>query len=147
MTVVEWLDPYVAIKEFGDNIWVKRYNEADEQEREVNAQLIAAGQDDSPELNKAKALVSIYETYLVLTVTFQLRAGRLIAKGFRVPIVPPPRYIPISPSEWNILQLDPRKKEAAAEGVRYLGVSIGRAGAKPAFPAGARLMAKLKHGW
>jgi len=129
-TVLEWLEPYDAVIKFGDPSIASR----------VVATRVALATCGYPNTEEQRThydplkLRADLETSVLLTniIPFLLN-GSLVAKGYRNPMVHGAPYLPIARSEWLILQLDIDRSSAEGEGIKYVGMTIGKSGTKRFF--------------
>ena len=126
-TVREWLEPYNALTQFGNQSTAAELIA-------LRSKLHAIGYPITEEQEKRyKPLYLEYTaktSELVYELTTLVLEGALVVKGYRSPMIHGAPYLPISRSEWLILHLDVQEGTAEGEGIKYVGMTIGRTGTK-----------------
>jgi hypothetical protein len=89
--------------------------------------------EGTPRYEEAHRHARMLQLHIETDLNDQLVSGKLIARGFREPFTPGGRYLTISRHEWRVLKLDAWSDRVEGGGVSYIGVTIGRAGAKRFF--------------
>lgn len=67
---------------------------------------------------------------MIPDLTDLLLEGELVARGYCYPMAHGAPYLPIARSEWLILRLDIGDRSAEGEGIKYVGLTIGRPNTK-----------------
>jgi len=131
-TVLEWLEPYDAVIQFGDQSIASKVVEA-----RVALATLTFGYPSTEEQRKQydplKLRANLETSVLLRNIIPLLLKGSLVAKGFRCPMVHDAPYLPITCSEWLILYLDINDGGAEGEGIKYAGITIGKARTKRLF--------------
>src|SRR5215469_15554087 len=128
-TVDRWYTPSEAVEKFGDQDYLRRLKEFnEEQDKAWNAWfndgaplLVTMGQYDEAKLT-IEALVNLINEDL----NDQLVSGELIARGFREPFSPGGAYLTISRHEWRVVKFQASDRMEGG-GVSYIGLTIGKA--------------------
>jgi hypothetical protein len=131
-TVGRWYHPYEAYEKFGDQDWLRYYNQ--EQEKAF----VEFGKDHGREYlphaisREYEDKIRQYDHLIREDLHERLARGELIARGFREPFSHGAPYLTISRHEWLIIKwVEPDRAEGG--GVSYIGLTIGKAGTRSIF--------------
>jgi hypothetical protein len=135
-TVDQWYEPFAAIREFADQDLLGRSDNADEEHRRLGDELPSGAgmtaeeyKNARDQADRASVRVRALRALLQEDLERQLVSGDLIARGFREPFTHGAPYLTISRNEWRIIKLEP-PSHATGGGVSYVGLTIGRPGAR-----------------
>jgi hypothetical protein len=122
-TVDEWHSAAYAEAHFANPDLSRKLGELD----------LSIDKEGTPRYEEAYRHATTLQLRIETDLNDQLVSGKLIARGFREPFTPGARYLTISRHEWRVLKLDAWSDRVEGGGVSYIGVTIGRAGAKRFF--------------
>jgi hypothetical protein len=131
-SVLEWLEPWDAAIKFGEQSIVSKVVETNTALRALGY-LYPSTEEQHKEYDPLAADINRQTSFLIGNITTLLLNGPLVAKGYRHPMIHDAPYLPVKCSEWRILRLDIDEGSAEGEGIKYVGMTIGKADTKHFF--------------